>query len=74
MDLAGPFNKWKVDFLTDQYSTDKSSKARHYPSTNTQRKQRKIPTDKKLLRVNTTNRLTNKNSTTLKASNNYEIS
>ncbi len=29
MDLAGPFKKWKVDFLTGQHSTDKSSKAKH---------------------------------------------
>ena len=36
MDSAGPFNKkWKVDFLSAQYSTDNSSKGRHYPSTNT---------------------------------------
>ena len=51
MDLAGPFNKWKVDFLTGQYSTDKSSKGRHYPSSNTQRKYKRI-----FLQIKTTTR------------------
>ena len=45
LDLAGPFNKWKVDFKTGQYycsTDDKSSKARQYPCSNIQRKYKQI--------------------------------
>jgi hypothetical protein len=60
MDLAGPFKKWKVDFLTGQCRTDKSSKARHIICTTPvqclKKTQTNILTNKKLQRDKSSNK------------------